>query len=225
MWIPFFLFDLSLSTTARQSSAPPPTVVVQAYTESLCIDCKNFIDHQLVPTYHKLGPSVIDLKIVPFGNAEITDPTTQSISCQHGPGECDANSWEQVAVEQYTPKEYITYLGCLETTLPMGQADQLLDRDLFQGCAEVSFLDFDSMAKLHDNPLYAYQLQQKYAKLTPAHDHVPWVVVNGEHFDEEHDDLLATVCQEYEKGGGTHPACTSTDSREQFSSSNNSLKK
>jgi interferon, gamma-inducible protein 30 len=199
MWLPVPMIALA-------PASPPPVVVVKAYTEALCIDCKNFIDHQLVPTYHKLGPSVMDLHIIPFGNAQL-DLKTQTVTCQHGDGECDANSWEQCAVEKYSPKEYITFFGCLETTLPMGRYDQV-DREAFHDCADLAFLDFDALAEKHDNPLYAYQLQQKYSKLTPPHDHVPWVVVNGKQMDEEQNNLMDVVCQEYAKGGGSHPACS-----------------
>lgn len=48
------LESIMLITTAV-AAAPP--VTVQAYTESLCIDCKHFVDQHLVHTYHSLVSS------------------------------------------------------------------------------------------------------------------------------------------------------------------------
>ena len=185
----------------------PPTVTVQAYTESLCIDCKNFIDHQLVHTYHTLGKDIIDLSIVPFGNSKL-DETTKTVTCQHGEAECDANIWEQCAVEKYEAPVYLEFIGCLETSLPMGSKSDPFDESVFQDCADLAFMDFGELKKCHDNPLYGYQLQEKYAKLTPEHDHVPWVLINGRKFDEDAQDLLEEVCKEYVSAGGSHPACS-----------------
>ena len=77
----------------------PPRVQVQAYTEALCIDCYHFILEDLIPTYNQLGDDVIDLDIVPFGNAQIMDEQNAGeVECQHGAAECDANSWEQCVI-------------------------------------------------------------------------------------------------------------------------------
>ena len=183
-----------------------PKVVVQAYTESLCIDCKNFIDRQLVHTYKDLGKEIIDLQIVPFGNADI-DELSQTVSCQHGDAECDANSWEQCAVDKYHPEDYIVFFGCLETSLPMGSRSEKFDEDYFHACADLSFLEFDYLKGCHDNPMQAWSLQTKYAKLTPEHDHVPWVLVDGQHFDEETQDLENEICKAFVDKGGSDPKC------------------
>jgi interferon gamma-inducible protein 30 len=189
-------------------SQPPPPVTVQAYTESLCIDCKNFIDHNLVSTYHKLGPSVIDLHIVPFGNSKI-DENKRTVDCQHGEAECDANTWEQCAVEEYDPLTYIQFFGCLETTLPMGYQEEAFEESIFEDCADLSGMDFGKLKDCHDNPLLAWMLQQKYAKLTPDHKYVPWVLINGDFFDYEKQDFFDEVCKAYASKGGSHPACSS----------------
>jgi interferon gamma-inducible protein 30 len=191
----------------HQTVATAPPVLVQAYTESLCIDCKNFIDHQLVHTYRELGPKVINLQIVPFGNADI-DEGSQSVECQHGDAECDANSWEQCAVVKYHPTDYIDFIGCLETSLPMGTRGMPFDEDYFQACSDLSFLEFDYLKSCHDNPMQAWMLQKKFAKLTPEHDHVPWVLIDGIFFDEEKQDLRREVCNAYVGKGGSHPKCS-----------------
>jgi interferon gamma-inducible protein 30 len=190
---------------------PPPPVVVQAYTEALCIDCKHFIDQHLVATYHTLGPKVVDLQIVPFGNSKLL-LDKQQVECQHGNGECDANSWEQCAIQAYQPPTYLTFIGCLETSLPMGMHNEPYDEGIFHDCADLAFMDFNDLKACHDNPLLKWQLQQQFAKMTPEHDHVPWVLINGEYMDEENYDLMEEVCKEYQSQGGAHPACPSTTS-------------
>ena len=197
-----------LATPLEVVTAPPP-VVVQAYTESLCIDCKRFVENTLSPTYKKLGPTVIDLQIVPFGNAKI-DKLEQTVTCQHGKAECDANSWEQCAVEQYQAPTYLEFIGCLEGELPMGSKDQPFSESIFSNCADSAGIEFSILKKCHDNPLMSWMLQLEYAKKTPAdHTFVPWVLINGNFFDEEKDDFLQMICKEYSINGGSHPECDS----------------
>jgi interferon gamma-inducible protein 30 len=154
----------------------------------------------------------MELNCIPFGNAEL-DPTEETVHCQHGPGECDANLWEQCAIEQASsPVVYVEFIACLEDKLPMGYAQDVFPESLFEGCADgVMGIDFNAMKKCHDNPMMRWQLQQKYAMATPEHDYVPWIVVNGRKMNEETENLLEVVCKEYISGGGTSPpGCSSS---------------
>jgi interferon, gamma-inducible protein 30 len=152
------------------------------------------------------------LNVVPFGNAQL-DQLTQKVTCQHGVGECDANSWEQCAIEQTFPKVYMEFLNCLENTLPMGKAEQAFPDSIFLGCAAMTEgLDDAALLRCHDNPMMQWQLQQQYAEATPEHNYVPWVLVNGKKIDEENDDLLEVVCQEFMANGGSAGACDATTS-------------
>lgn len=96
----------------------------------------------------------------------------------------------------------------------MGHRDEIFDESFFNDCADLSMIDFPDLKKCHDNPLLKYLLQEKYAKLTPDHDHVPWVLINGKKFDEENQDLFQEVCKAYATGGGTHPNCSSVEWKE-----------
>jgi interferon gamma-inducible protein 30 len=149
----------------------------------------------------------MDLKVVPFGNAQV-DKQSQTVKCQHGEGECDANTWEQCAVEQSKPSVYMEFLLCLENTLAMGHADDPFPASLFMDCAATTELDRAALGKCHDNPMLRWQLQEKYSNETPEHDYVPWVMVNGKKIDEEKDDLLSVICQEYTSRGGTAAPCS-----------------
>lgn len=63
------------------------TVHVDVYVESLCIDSKAYFDGQLMPTFAILGPVVMRLRVIVFGNAHIKDTLEpSSLICQHGQG-------------------------------------------------------------------------------------------------------------------------------------------
>ena len=154
---------LCLGGVQASPEDPPLRVKVQAYTEALCIDCFHFVLEDLIPTYQLLGDEIIDLELVPFGNAQIVDKQSRTIQCQHGDAECDANSWEQCAiyvakhkldnfnpyyrgsssqlntVTSPSPAELIlNYFSCLESALPMGRKDEPFARDIFLDCATPS---------------------------------------------------------------------------------------
>ena len=71
-------------------------VKVNVYIESKCPDSKKFVNEQLYPTYQKLK-SIINLKLVPFGNANVSinrGGRSLSYQCQHGPDECWGNKYQ-----------------------------------------------------------------------------------------------------------------------------------
>mmetsp|Transcript_21137 Transcript_21137/g.34025 ORF Transcript_21137/g.34025 Transcript_21137/m.34025 type:complete len:161 (-) Transcript_21137:44-526(-) len=151
----------------------------------------------------------MDLHLYPFGNTKL-DKDSQTVTCQHGEAECDANGWEQCAVEQSSPRVYLEFIHCLEQKLPMGHADELFPTSWFLDCAAAADgLDEGKLQKCHDNPMLRWQLQEKYGKATPEHSNIPWVVVNGIRMDEEKEDLLTVVCRQYIAAGGTASACSS----------------
>jgi hypothetical protein len=97
----------------------------------------------------------------------------------------------------------------------MGHRDDPFDESVFHDCADLALIDFPALKKCHDNPFLSYLLQVKYAKLTPDHDGVPWIIINGKKFDEEKQDFFEEVCKEYMAAGGSNPACSSVVWEEQ----------
>jgi len=200
-----------LTHTAWKFSSCPcnKRVKVKVCTEALCPGCQEFVLKEVIPTFQKLGNDVMDLQIVPYGNAMMKNKT---VTCQHGVGECDANIWEQCLIYSYpNPQDYLPMLECLENALPMGSHDTKFPVDTFEKCAIEASLAFPKIQYCHDDKKTAWKVLQKAAKETPSeHKYVPWAVINGEHMDEEHDDLLGAVCKAYVAAGGSHPACKST---------------
>lgn len=72
------------------NNVQPEPVKVTVLTEALCPYCEKFIVDQLFPTFEALGKTAMDLNVIPFGNARINEEH-ETVDCQHGAGECDAN--------------------------------------------------------------------------------------------------------------------------------------
>ncbi|XP_071910308.1 gamma-interferon-responsive lysosomal thiol protein-like isoform X3 [Coffea arabica] len=71
-------------------------VVLSLYYESLCPYCANFIVNQLVKVFQTDLASIVQLRLVPWGNTQIT-PNNAWV-CQHGPDECKLNMVEACAI-------------------------------------------------------------------------------------------------------------------------------
>jgi len=213
-----FLFHNSISKYFRLPHSKIPPIPVVVLIESLCIDCKHFVEGQLSTVFKSLGPTVMDLKIVPFGNAHYAfdDNDKEYLECQHGPAECDANLYEQCVTLLLYPNSQrsLPFLRCTFNKLPMGKREKLYERKIFASCANRAALDWASIAACHDDEEQARSMQKMAAGLTPAyHRGVPWVEVQGQHVEVPDDDttaLLRAVCHAYKAAGGSHPACTSS---------------
>jgi interferon gamma-inducible protein 30 len=197
------------STSSSASASSAPAVQVSVYVEALCPYCKAHTNEQLVPTYAQLGSKVMDLKVVVFGNARI-DLTNKTVQCQHGEAECDANSYDQCAVDIYPyPDRYLPYVTCLFNSMPMGKHTEPFSKAVFASCARYAALDAHALQECRDDPERVWELQKQSAAMNPSElNHVPWVELNGEYLDLEQD-LLASVCKIYTESGGSHPACDS----------------
>ena len=170
-------------------------------------DCQDYLKAQVEPSFQILqDENVVRLTIVPFGNAEI-DTTKETVLCQHGLGECDANSYEQCMISLVpSPSEYLPILFCVESKLPPGRKDEKFDPAIFSECSST---DFDLIQACHDNPVISWVLQVEASKLTPSyHNAVPWVEIDGEHIDEENINLAEEICNAYLAKGGSSPHCT-----------------
>ena len=197
----------------ESSSAAPGAVgvVVQVYDEALCVDCQRFILEQLRPAYETLGPTVMDLRMVAFGNAHIEDPTNpDSLTCQHDQAECDANSYLQCAAALYpVTYRHFPFVACLYEQLDMGQRATPFPTTLFAACAQETALDWKLLQQCHDKDAWQWQLQAWAETMPTGHTYVPWVVLDGKHYDLEQPrtDFFSVVCEIYKATGGMHPAC------------------
>lgn len=202
----------SSESTNESSNIPPIHVLVAV--EALCIDSARFFHDQLMTAFNALEHDIVKWEVIPFGNAIMPTNGSHTLRCQHGAGECDTNTYEQCAVHLYPdPVQHIPYLACLFASLPMGHRDEPFDQKTgLEPCAKEHHLDFRQLKSCHDDPQLAWKLNKEAAKATPkAHDHVPWVEINGLHMediDEQKTSLLEEVCKIYRQNGGHTAGCS-----------------
>ncbi|KAF3771546.1 GILT-like protein [Nymphaea thermarum] len=91
------LFCLTVIFLAPLRSEGSKKVPVDLYYETLCPYCSNFIVNQLHQLFSNGLIDVVDLHLVPYGNARILANGT--IECQHGPYECFLNAVEACAID------------------------------------------------------------------------------------------------------------------------------
>ncbi|KAL5742474.1 hypothetical protein ACOSP7_029206 [Xanthoceras sorbifolium] len=74
-------------------------VTVSVYYETLCPYCADFVVNHLVKLLQNGLSSIVNLRMIPWGNALIQPDGT--FVCQHGPGECMLNTIEACTVAIY----------------------------------------------------------------------------------------------------------------------------
>ena len=187
------------------------------YVESLCPGCRNFISTMLKPAVAKGLGAIMDLTIVPYGNAKAS--SSGKVSCQvrtcgrragrsggltektqHGPEECFLNKVEQCVLHHF-PAKALDYIFCLEDEKsPVGTA-------LAIECALAGGIHWTAMstcAKGEEGEKY----QVEAAAATPKdHKWVPWVTVDGVNIiddDITEEKFVAAVCNAFK--GDVKPA-------------------
>ena len=145
------------------------------------------------------------LTYVPYGNAKI-DIDAKTVTCQHGETECDLNTYEQCVIDVYPDaSDFLPFTACLAGKKNLSrQPEKALEE-----CATEVNLDFDTIKECHDDADRAWDLQVTNSQLTPAdHQYTPWVVIDGELYDDSID-FQTALCNAYEKKGGVSDACKS----------------
>lgn len=141
---------------------------------------------------------IMDLTIVPYGNAQMASDGT--ITCQHGEGECEGNMWESCAISHYPDvADHFAFVLCMETA-----GDNMLSH--VKQCATGAGMDYDTLNECYSGS-EGTALQKAAAAATPDHPYVPYVIVNGKESPSGGDDLLAEVCSLYQ--GAKPTSCPS----------------
>ena len=111
----------------------------------------------------------MNVTVIPFGNAQI-DEETETVRCQHGGGECDANTYELCAIAMVKHVEdYLPFLVCNAETLPAGFHTGPFDPSLFHACADKAGIWWQALLACHDTASLAWQVTLAAAKATPEH--------------------------------------------------------
>ena len=183
---------------------------IEAYTESLCMDCMNFIKSSLAEAIRTPGFfDMADVIVYPYGNAYQKQAIGEWIfTCQHGEIECYGNTVENCAKKYYDMPDFLHWLVCIEGDIQStGSWDQSgkycskkfgLDYRPVQKCASRS----EGNALVHKSGVQTEQLD-------PPHGYTPWIMLNGTHDVAAEnsilDSMLEHVCNTYK--GKLSPAC------------------
>ncbi|KFK24661.1 hypothetical protein AALP_AA8G008600 [Arabis alpina] len=209
-----FFCSLSLSSSLSQK------VSLSLYYEALCPYCAEFIVNHLSKIFENDLISAIDLQLIPWGNAIIRSDGT--FLCQHGKAECALNAIHACAINAYPDvMKHFGYIYCTERLVLENKLEKWGDCYEMVGLSRAAFDCYING--------YGNKLEQRYAeetfKLYPAHNFVPWVVVNNQPLKENYENFLMYVCNAY--GSNQMPeACRILNSLEEtLSRFNNSVEK
>ncbi|CAL0301647.1 unnamed protein product [Lupinus luteus] len=214
-----------LSFFAFFSSSQSQKVSLELYYESLCPYSANFIVNYLPKIFSNDLLPIIDLTLVPWGNAKLNG--NNNFTCQHGPYECLLNTVEACAINiwpELVSKLNFPFIYCIETLVYEHKQkewescfDKLgLDPEPIDQCYNGEYgkenVHESIYHRLADFFLYhLMQLELEYAAQTnalqPPHKYVPWVVVDGKPLYEDYENFLSYVCNAY-KGTDTPQSCT-----------------
>ncbi|KAK3749816.1 hypothetical protein RRG08_063099 [Elysia crispata] len=176
------------------------------YYESLCPDCKDFINGMLYPHYANLS-SIMNLTLVPYGNAlerKVGDKWV--FQCQHGEQECIGNVIETCAIAIVKDiTKYFPFIHCMEQS-------ELNPEEAAKKCSTsfpVPIADILKCSKSEYGNKLEHEMAVKTDALQPPHKYVPWVTVNGVHTaaieSEAEKDIVKLVCDTYK--GPKPPVC------------------
>lgn len=179
-------------------------VLLSLYYESLCPYCANFIVNQLVKVFQTDLRSIVKLRLVPWGNTQITPNHTWI--CQHGPSECKLNMVEACAIYVWPdPGTHYRFIYCIEQLRLNNKENG------WQSCFPTLGLPSTPVMNCLSTGL-AVKLEQRYAdetaRLNPPHRFVPWVLVNNLPLQEDYQNFVSYICKAY-KGTSTPQACKS----------------
>ena len=169
------------------------------YYESLCNGCRAMIASQIYPTYLALGESVMNLTLVPYGNAKEKKTIFGhwKFECQHGEEECVGNVIESCVlnIEKNKTKTFL-FIHCMENIADYPKAAK--------NCAPKFNVDYNALIACA-NSNQGEQLEHNMAVITgelnPPHTYVPWVTLNGVHSEKINDraakELMSLICETY----------------------------
>uniref|UniRef100_A0A3Q3IAK6 Gamma-interferon-inducible lysosomal thiol reductase n=1 Tax=Monopterus albus TaxID=43700 RepID=A0A3Q3IAK6_MONAL len=154
-------------------------VQVGLYYESLCPGCRQFLSLVLFPTWVLLS-DIMTVTLVPFGNAqEKPDKQKYIFECQHGD-----DAFLVIFCMESSSDVISSAKTCVELYKPE------LSWDTIMSCVNGD----QGNQLMHQNAL-------KTAALSPRHQYVPWVTINGVHTEELQEKAMSSlfrlVCSMY----------------------------
>ncbi|XVF20362.1 hypothetical protein REPUB_Repub11eG0191600 [Reevesia pubescens] len=207
----FFLFGPFSSASKITLQSDSNKVSLALYYESLCPDSEDFIVKYLPKLFKDDLISIVDLRLVPWGNAKLKGNDT--FVCQHGPDECLLNTVEACAIDAWPQlNDHFPFIYCVESLAFEGKYLQ------WESCFEKLGLDSKPITDCYNSGL-GQKLDLRYAAetnaLEPPHTYVPWVVVEGQPLYEDYENYVSYVCKAY-KGVALPRVCSGLSSNQNY---------
>ncbi|ERN08998.1 hypothetical protein AMTR_s00153p00064140 [Amborella trichopoda] len=185
------------------SSVGAEKVSLNLYYETLCPYCSRFVVNYLGKMFSNGLIDIVDLRLIPYGNAWIGSNNT--ISCQHGSYECFLNTVEACVIDVWpNVGDHFSFIYCIESLVVDHKYSD------WESCFTKAASGFQRVAECY-NTGYGKKLELQYAAetnaLQPPHKYVPWVVVDGQPLYEDYQNVANYVCKAYK--GSLPPACRS----------------
>jgi len=195
-----------ISQSNASSTDDSHKVKLSLYYEALCPYCANFIVNSLGNIFDNGLISIINLRLVPWGNTYLKDNKTWV--CQHGPDECLLNTVEACAIRVWPDLGAhfsFRFIKCVEQLhLENKHSD-------WKSCFGREGLNSKQLIDCYNSGL-GFQLERSYAdetaSLNPPRRFVPWVIVDNLPLQEDYQNFVAYVCKAY-KGPSMPKACRS----------------
>ncbi|XP_039047697.1 gamma-interferon-responsive lysosomal thiol protein-like [Hibiscus syriacus] len=147
------------NVSEAQSHIRSKKVHLSLYYESLCPYCRSFIVSRLVKVFNTDLLNIINLRLVPWGNAQYVKPN-KTITFQHGEDECYLNTIHACAINIWPdPRKHFNFIYCVENQGPDG-ADAV-----WKACSATLGMDQKLIKNCYDSG-YGRKLLLRYATET-----------------------------------------------------------
>ncbi|CAN1303474.1 Gamma-interferon-responsive lysosomal thiol protein [Linum perenne] len=179
-------------------------VNLSVYYETLCPPCAQFIVENLINIFNNGIIDIVNLKLIPWGNAHLTVNGTNNTN--NGPDECRLNRVQACVIDVLNNVQLqFKFIKCTEE-----QSSQMGNPSLaWKTCA--NNLQFPQMPieDCYYNGM-GKKLLLEYGDetmhLNPPSRGVPWVTVNGTPLSQDYYKFVSYVCKAY-KGKSLPNAC------------------
>eukprot|EP00090_Calanus_glacialis_P042874 TRINITY_DN75980_c0_g1_i1.p1 TRINITY_DN75980_c0_g1~~TRINITY_DN75980_c0_g1_i1.p1 ORF type:complete len:234 (-),score=68.05 TRINITY_DN75980_c0_g1_i1:110-811(-) len=152
-------------------------VVVDLYYEVLCPDSRSFVLYQLFPAWQGLR-DIFTINYVPYGKAgTYNDKDRFRFSCQHGPVECQGNTYHACAAKYIEDEDIkLDYIKCMiNDNYNPPRAALRCSREM-----TVPWSDISTCAKGREGNLLHKLAGDRTHALRPKVTFIPTIELNGE---------------------------------------------
>ncbi|XP_027717485.1 gamma-interferon-inducible lysosomal thiol reductase-like, partial [Vombatus ursinus] len=154
---------------------PVAPVTVKLFYEALCPSPRSFMSVVLFPSWALLGNDVLDVVLVPFGNAEerLVNGTWE-FTCQHGKLECKLN---MIQVKTLLPQASPGGTAVINCMMSAAHPETSLESCLKIYIPQICVDDIMKCATGHQGKEMMHQNAMMTNHLSPPHTYTPWILV------------------------------------------------